>query len=525
MKKILYIRPSTTIEDLGNIKYGKPYHIVPLGILSIISYCRSKVEDVGFRVKDFCTIDYEAVHQMVMYGEIEEIVKEWKPDIVGISALSSVVEHHIDPIAKIIKRVNPNTCVLAGGVGASVLTKEEIGANYHFIDAVSFSEGEIPMVQLLQAEDIKTELEINSSFITLKNANDDFFIPTAQFLQDLDEIPPLPFELLEIEKYENAVLDLQGRKSIALHTVRGCPFGCYFCAAPGLSGKKLRSMSAERVLKDLKQYSDQYGYNQVMILDEQLLAEKDRAIKLLNGLSEMEFVLSIPNGMNIKLIEEPILKALKNVKMDRYVFALESGSQRVLDSLMHKPVNLEIAREKLKQIYDEEIETHSNFIIGMPGETVDERKETIEYIKSVALDWSVIFTALPIRGSELQKECEESGWLHDINGSIRIVNDEIDPVALDQEAYMMNLECNFVNNYAMRNGYYKKAKKRFQYVKETYPEQAFAHYYYAQCCRQDLDEKEYQSSMEQYFNILSHSDAWRQYAKHFHLPFVQTQLP
>jgi len=516
---VLFIHPCATVEDLAKVKYSRNYYIMPLGILSVVAYCRSKLNDVEFKILDFSTTKHKQITTAEMYADIRKIIYEYNPDVVGISILTSSVANHANPIAKIAKEHNPNICTLFGGISSSVMTLEEIEESLPNVDAVCYSEGEIPTLELLAASDFFAELESNDVFITHAKAKTGTFVPNAKLLFDLDQIPILPLDMLDTDSYENSMLVLDERKSIVMHTVRGCPFACNFCAAPGLSGRNLRCYSAERVISDFKAYRERYGYDEIVILDEQLLMKRERVVNILDAIAEMGVMLSIPNGMNIALVDEEVADKFSKIHMDRYVFAIESGSQHVLDKLMNKPVKLGKASKSLKLMYSDKWETHSNFIIGMPGETEGDRRQTIDYIKNNYIDWSVFFSALPIRGSQLHRDCLKNNQIVlDKNGLERIKTDDIDPDEMDEKAYLYNLECNFVFNFAMRMGDYRKAKIRFEFVRTKYPYHAFAHYYYAKCCEALGEQEERDKAMKIYFDEVEDSEQWAKYANHFGLP-------
>ncbi len=519
---MLFIRPCATVEDLAKVKYSQNYYIMPLGILSIVAYCRSKLSDIEFKILDFGTTKHKQTTTAEMYVDIRKTICEYDPDVVGISIVADSTANHANPIAKIAKKHNSNICTLFGGISSSVMTLEEIKESLPDVDAVCYSEGEIPTSELFAASDFFAELESNGAFITHAKAKTGTFVPSAKFLFDLDQIPILPLGMLDTDSYENSVLVLDGRKSVVMHTVRGCPFACNFCSAPGLFGKNLRYYSAERVISDFKAYRERYGYDQIVILDEQLLMKRERVINILDAIAEMGVVLSIPNGMNIALVDKEIAGKFSKIYMDRYVFAIESGSQRVLDKLMNKPVKLDKASKSLKLMYSNKWETHSNFIIGMPGETEEDRRQTIDYIKNNYIDWSVFFSALPLRGSQLYRDCLKGNHIVlDKDGLERIKTDDIDPDEMDEKAYLYNLECNFIFNFAMRKGDYRKAKMRFEFVRTKYPHHAFAHYYYAKCCEALGEQEERDKAMKIYFDETEGSEQWIKYANHFGLPTLR----
>ena len=79
---------------------------------------------------------------------------------------------------------------------------------------------------------------------------------TADIIRDMDSLPPLPYHLIDFDKY--SVFHLKdGRRSATLNTSRGCPYRCKFCSDPVINEGKWRGYSSRVVLEKVAGFSRQ----------------------------------------------------------------------------------------------------------------------------------------------------------------------------------------------------------------------------------------------------------------------------
>ena len=87
----------------------------------------------------------------------------------------------------------------------------------------------------------------------------------------------------------------------------------------------------------------------------------------------------------------------------------ESGNQRILDNIK-KGIRLEEAREFTANCKKLGITIHGTFILGLPGETRETIRETIEFAKEVDPFSMQVSLAAPYPGTELYRQAKENGW-------------------------------------------------------------------------------------------------------------------
>ena len=106
-------------------------------------------------------------------------------------------------------------------------------------------------------------------------------------------------------------------------------------------------------------------------------------------------------------LDEELIKLMRASGCEYIDIAIESGSQRVLKEIINKPVDLEQAKEMNSIAKKEGIYVAANFIIGFPGETWDEIRETIKFAEDLNVDYTKLFAAIPLRNTKLWKLCEK----------------------------------------------------------------------------------------------------------------------
>jgi anaerobic magnesium-protoporphyrin IX monomethyl ester cyclase len=519
-KRILFVIPSYShaVIDL----HSSPVNVVPFGVLSLASYIEHYCPWVECEILDFNTESQETAQQ---YALLKSKTMNFKPDIAGLSVMYNACKDQIAPFAKIIKDINPDTILITGGIMATNMP-DEIFSESLLVDAVCFGEGEIPVRDLLCSNDPHLLFQEHPSWI-LNNKARNKKQPSQSFVINLDEIPPIHYSLVDGKKYTSQFRNKDGEDGLALpiHSTRGCPFNCIFCCSAANHGRKIRSMSASRFLHDVEQMINEYKITRLSIDDDQFLFHRERAREILTGLASFGIEIEMANGLTVRFIDDEMASLLKNAGLKIAVLAIESGSQRVLKEIIDKPLKLSEVSRAVKALRRQNLSIHSFFIIGFPGETAEDRKMTRDFIVSTGFDWNGIFIATPFPGSRLYDLCREKSYIsHDcvLNSNIfecQINAPDIDPKAITRDAYLLNLDVNFVNNYNMSAGMHKKAAGYFDGISKRYPNHAFVHYFLAKAlqCIPDGDKVLIQNHFLRYKEIISADTMWHDYTAFFQL--------
>lgn len=282
-------------------------------------------------------------------------------------------------------------------------------------------------------------------------------------------------------------------------------------------------MSAARVISDVQEMISKYGMNVLSIEDDQFLSDRNRTKSMLEGLSELDISLIADSGFTVSLLDDQTSQLLKHAGLQSAILAIESGSEYVLRNIIDKPIRLDQIPRAVASIRNSGMYCHAFLVTGFPGETDAHRRETIEFIKEVGIDWSYIGCATPIRGSRLYEICAANNYIdkktHLDNAFYEscINTPEYSAEHITRAAYMMNLELNFVNNYRLRIGDYKTLTLYMDHILAKYPGHAFARYYASLAYRGLHNDKTADLHFDFFHRILFESAEWLEYARLFGL--------
>ncbi|NEX21708.1 B12-binding domain-containing radical SAM protein [Thiorhodococcus mannitoliphagus] len=507
IKKILLINmPNTVINDYDKARYSLDRQSIsnaPYGLLSIISYVRKNSRrSAEIRLLDLNSALYRAYRSGKTNppNDIRDaIVTElsaFSPDIVGVSIMFNVNYLYLPLVSAQVKKFDRAIQVIAGGNLATSMYEKLLEDEN--IDAVCYGEGEIPLTQIADSiSPANTAISNHPSFFTsTKLQSENCFQPVNSMVMNLDTLPPINFDLLDLASYKGPMLRFfQRRKSctesckedtslktLVIYTTRGCPYKCCFCACHVVHGKKIRMMSVEKVISDVHFMIDRYGINSLMINDDNFLLDKNRAIKILQHLIEMKMTVNFPSLL-IRNIDDEIAALLSQVGVTNQLVSIESGSEYVLKHIIQKPLKIKEISRAVESLRRYGINVDTNVVTGFPGETDAHRQETLETIKGVGFNWSHFLIVLPVPGTSLYNECKEKNYLVDDENffspnlaDCNISTPDYDSEHIQFQAYFMNLYANFIHNYHLSIGDYDTCIDNFSHVLQEVPGHAFAYY-------------------------------------------------
>jgi radical SAM superfamily enzyme YgiQ (UPF0313 family) len=194
-------------------------------------------------------------------------------------------------------------------------------------------------------------------------------------------------------------------------TSRGCTAGCRFCIKHVMWQNTVRSHTPERILEEMKELK-RLGIDNIHFYADLFTVDREVVIGLCK--------LIIADGLKVKwtcnsrvdYIDEEMLPLMARAGCWMISWGLESGSPEVLKR-MHKGIKLEKARAALALSHKLGIKNWGYFIIGLPGETVDTIRQTINLAKSLPLELALFHIAAPYPGTPFFFEVVENGWFRE----------------------------------------------------------------------------------------------------------------
>lgn len=350
--------------------------------------------------------------------EVSKIIKDFSPDLIGISCISHEYSKSAHQLAKIAKTIDSSTIVVMGGV--YVTLTPDLSLEDDNIDFVILGEGEERFPKLLKMINEKDDDFSEFDGIGYKK-NGSFTINAVKnYIRDLDSLPFPAYEKIDYQAYANRsdrfsnVLLPRYYPYAITSTSRGCPFSCVYCSTEAIDGKKTRFKSTKRVLEEIDWLVKEYKIKELIIFDDNLILDRNRFIKILKGLIERDYDLRWKStNITTFLLDDELLDLMKESKSYQLILPIESGNQYVLDKLLRKPLHLKKALSIAKKAKELGFETAADFIIGIPGETWDQIRDSAKFAEEMDVDMVSFHCATPLPKSELYNMAKRHKALSD----------------------------------------------------------------------------------------------------------------
>lgn len=405
-QRILFINPPVDFSvfygggamDLSDTKSSSP----PIGILHLASMAR----EYGYGVK---IVDAHA--DGLSIEKILAIVAEYKPHVLCLTAMTIMIDAAAQ-LTKSIKDYFPEIVTIIGGVHVTAEPIETL-RRYPQFDYAVIGEGEIVLIEFLEKyfrDGLLFDKSRVLSLIWRKENGEIVANPRRAFFKELDDLPPPSFDLVPslFSHYRLSVFGTKKFRSVGLVTSRGCTGKCTFCDL-GVVGRGYRFMSAPYLINLLSDLNKRYEVNDLLFYDDMFTGNRQRLEAVCNRLIELGSPYSWSCCSRVDFVQYlDILQLMKKAGCNLIEFGIESGSQRILDS-MRKNTTKEKIREVISKTHDAGIITKGNFIFGLPGETHESIRETIDFACSLKLDYAQHTYLQPLPGSELYESAGRYG--------------------------------------------------------------------------------------------------------------------
>lgn len=356
--------------------------------------------------------------------EIDEIiakVKKINPDVVGITSMFMMNASNAIKVAQAVKSIKKDLTIITGGADATIRPFDYLKQG---VDFVVVGEGEHTIVELIHLleQGNRDELPNVKGIAYLKLENGRLTItPPRPFIEDLDSLPIPARHLLPVDAYFEAA-----KKGVApyiritkpwatIMTTRGCPYNCVFCAVQSISGRKFRTRSPQNVVQEMEYLIDRYGVKYVDFMDDNMTLDKRRWEQILDIMIEGRLNIEW-SALNVRAdsLDDNILTKMKRAGCWWINLSPESGSQRVVDSVIKKNQNLQKVEEAVTICRRIGIKVGCNFVLGLINETKEDLQKTVEFARKLKrMGSSPIqpYMATPYYGTELYEQAKRGGFL------------------------------------------------------------------------------------------------------------------
>src|SRR6202046_126212 len=308
-------------------------------------------------------------------------------------------------LAEAIKAANPN--IKIAFVGPPVTTSPDKALNEcPVIDFVCRREFDFSVVEFAQGKPLDDILGISYRKNGIVVHTPDRPQVSAEQLDEMPWVTDIYKRDLDVTKYNVPFLL---HPYVSLYSTRGCPAQCTFCLWPQtLSGHAWRKRSTDDVAAEMAHAKKLFPEVKEFFFDDDTFnIQKARTIELCSKLKPLGITWSCTSRVTT---EYETLKAMREAGCRLLIVGFESGDPQILKNIK-KGATVERARAFAKDCRDLGLTIHGDFILGLPGETKESIRNTINFAKSLDVETIQVSIAHAYPGTEFYDYAKANGFI------------------------------------------------------------------------------------------------------------------
>ncbi len=230
--------------------------------------------------------------------------------------------------------------------------------------------------------------------------------PEGGYIENLDELPWVTKVYKRDLDFRRYNVPFLLNPYISFYTTRGCPAMCTFCLWPQThSGHRWRIRSAKDIANEVKFTLDNFpGLREIFFDDDTFNYRKQRTLEVCEELKKLNFTWSCTSRVTT---DYETLKAMKEAGARLLIVGYETGDAQILKN-MKKGATIDMANRFTENAHKLGLVIHGDFIIGMPGETRDTIRNTIDFAKKLDCETIQVSIAHAYPGTEFYQYAQQN---------------------------------------------------------------------------------------------------------------------
>ena len=243
----------------------------------------------------------------------------------------------------------------------------------------------------------------------------------TEIINDLDELPLPARDLFPLERYIPVPHHYKKLPLTNMVVIRGCPYFCTFCDQ---AGTKTRRRSPQKVIDEIKHCVEEYGVKEISFWDDTLSYHKKWMKEFLDLLIKANLDICWSCFAAVNTVDEEMLKLMAKAGCWNIFYGYETGVNVLAKNMLTHRKNRDF--EKMKTVAqwtkNAGIEVIGSFVIGLPGETPELARKTIQNAIDLDPDYAQFGVVCPFPGTQIAKEIKEGKWGKIIEKNLELYN-------------------------------------------------------------------------------------------------------
>jgi radical SAM superfamily enzyme YgiQ (UPF0313 family) len=368
----------------------------PLAIATILSYLKNDTQ-----LQDTMSFQHLSINSLKYGGQarpndFDKYLSVFNLDRFDFIAISAYIwnEYFLNDFIKYLRKLGFRGKIILGGYQITYSDQKTLPIQYP--DTQIFVSG-------------YAEQSLKEIFTAIETIDDPLFYNST-----------VDFSLIPSAYLTSEIVVPTNTSMLRLETKRGCPYRCSFCAHRDLTQNKVFKHPLEKVFKEVAFINDK-KVKRVNILDPIFNAGKEhleimREINRINTTTTYTLQSRFENIRGLAGTEFLDLCEAGNYHLE---FGLQTTDMTESENINRRN-NLQQIGEAITKLKEQEISYEVSLIYGLPGQTVDSFKRSIDFIESRGCKTIKAYPLMLLRGTELFHEKQKWGIKEEATGEFNI---------------------------------------------------------------------------------------------------------
>lgn len=394
-QRILLIHPlgydtQAAKKDISRVANLMP----PLGLASIAAYleqhgCSADIIDC------FANPDSDSF--------IDEYIRRNNPRFIGATCTTAGFMDAAR-IFRRIKDLSPETFCVAGGPHVSAL-RERIIRDFPEVDFVVVGEGEFVLRRLMETDGNAEDI----AGVVFRNNGQAVFSGFQKKLLELDTLAFPAYHKIEgfPKRYQLPIFNYPRTPNTSCISSRGCPYQCSYCDR-SVFQRSFRYNSADYLYRHLKFLKEQFGIRHINFYDDQFTFNRERIETFCRRMIGEPLKMTFNCAVRSEHVDKELLNLMKKAGCWMISLGIETGDPDLL-AQHRQNADLKMMSRTIRLIHDTGIRVKGLFMIGLPGESEQSFRRTMDYVFSEPIDDLNVAKFTPFPGSPLYEKIHTLG--------------------------------------------------------------------------------------------------------------------
>jgi radical SAM superfamily enzyme YgiQ (UPF0313 family) len=337
---------------------------------------------------------------------IRDLLLDRRPALLGLSCTTSSFLDAVR-IARLAKEALPGIRTVFGGPHVSALG-ERLFADYPEMDLAVVGEGEEALAELAErgGEDAAS---VRGVIHRGGEGGAAAFTGRRERGVELDSLPFPAYEKLAgyPHAYKLPIFNYPRTPNTSCISSRGCPYACSYCDR-SVFRRTFRFNSADYLYEHLRYLRERFGIRHVNFYDDQFTFDRKRVEAFADRMIARPPGLTFNCAVRAEHVDEALVRRLKEAGCWMMSLGIETGDAALLARHRQNP-DLDMLADRIRTIKRAGLRTKGLLMIGLPGETGESVRRSMDYVFSLPVDDFNLAKFTPFPGSPIYGKIREFG--------------------------------------------------------------------------------------------------------------------